>query len=107
MSDEIADGVVAADLALWYPAFEVYAASTTSENPIFHGPHVAPPASLDRVQAGLAKLVETYGDAIRNDPLLSLEVLRAELTKRRQELPQSRSDNEGSPWHNFWHWVHG
>lgn len=107
MSDELADLVVAGDLALWYPAFEVYAASTTSANDAFHGPHVAPPASLDRVQAELTRLVETYGDAIRNDPLLNLEVLRAELIRRHQELQQSVPDNEGSPWHNFWHWVHG
>lgn len=109
MSAEFDVRIVGGDLALWYPAFEVYAASTTSGDGAFHGPHVAPPVSLDLVRTALDKLVATYGEQIREDPMLNLEVLRAELERRRAALSGDghETDDEGSPWHNFWHWVHG
>lgn len=109
MSAEFGTGIVNGDLALWYPAFAVYAASTTSDNGVFHGPHVARPVSLDRVKVALDKLVATYGDGIRSDPLLNVEVLGAELDKRRAELSQAQHEtgDSGSPWHNFWHWANG
>jgi hypothetical protein len=106
MSAEVEFPIVGGDLALWYPTFEVYAASTTSDNGVLHGPHVAPPVSLDRVRAALDQLVATYGEGIREDSMLNLEVLRVELEKRRSTGGHGSGD-EGSPWHNFWHWVHG
>lgn len=109
MSTEVGVRIVGGDLALWYPAFELYAASTTSGDGVFHGPHVAPPVSLDRVRVALGQLVATYGDQIREDSMLNLEVLRAELDRRRAALSRDghEAGDEGSPWHNFWHWVHG
>jgi hypothetical protein len=108
MSAEADTQIVDGDLALWYSAFAVYAASTTSDNGILHGPHVASPVSLDRVRAALDKLVATYGDEIKNDPMLNLDVLQAELDKRRAALGSAHEPgDEGSPWHNFWHWVNG
>jgi hypothetical protein len=109
MSAENGVRIVGGDLALWYPAFEVYAASTISNDGAFHGPHVAPPVGLDRVQAALDRLVATYGEEIRDDSMLNLEVLRAELARRGAALSSGghETGDEGSPWHNFWHWVHG
>jgi hypothetical protein len=109
MSAEIGARTVGGDLALWYPAFEVYAASTTSDNGVFHGPHVAPPVSLDRVQAALDQLVVTYGEGIKDDPMLNFEVLRVKLEERATAVAHGgpATGDEGSPWHNFWHWVHG
>lgn len=108
MSTEIGARIVSGDLALWYSAFEVYAAST-SDNSAFHGPHVAPPVSLDRVRAALDRLVVTYGEGIKDDPMLNLEALRAKLEERGTAVAHGEhaTGDEGSPWHNFWHWVHG
>jgi hypothetical protein len=109
MSAGVGVRIVGGDLALWYPAFEVYAASTTSNDGVFHGPHVAPPVRLGRVRAALDQLVATYGEGIREDSMLNLEVLRAKLDKRRSALSSDAHEtgDEGSPWHNFWHWLHG
>jgi hypothetical protein len=109
MLDKFDDSDIVGDLTLWYPTFAVYAATAPAGHHIFHGPHIAPPADLDQVRAALRRLVDTYGERLRGEALLSVEKMRAELRERRRVLRQGRSetDDQGSPWHNFWHWANG
>jgi hypothetical protein len=95
------------DLQLWYPTFEVFAASAPQHNEFFHGAHVGSPVDLERVVATLGLLEKTYGSSLTANPLPTLEQLRAELGKRRQAGVAAGTTDNGSPCHNFWHWLHG
>ena len=94
------------DLALWYPTFEVYAATSSVGNAYFHGSHIATPVGLDRVGEILGQFEEKYRDALDANPLPTLDQLRSELNARRQPNGMAPA-HEGSPCHNFWHWLHG
>ncbi len=94
------------DLALWYAAFEQCAASPTG-NAFFHGPHVAPPVDLDTVRETLDRFTEKYRDVLEVTPLPTLEQLRAELAAPHQPGDNVPPEHDGSPCHNFWHWLHG
>jgi hypothetical protein len=94
-------------LSLWYPAFEVYAASSPPDNAFFHGAHVAAPADLERVRQALHMLVEQHGETLTSNPLPSLEQLRSELGARSQAGNGMGTSDEGSLCHMMWHWIHG
>ena len=109
MLDNLNDHGIVGDLTLWYPTFAVYAATAPVDHPVFHGPHIAPPADLAQVRAALQRLFDTYGDRLRAEPSLTLDKMRAELSERRQthQVSQAGTGDDGSPWHNFWHWANG
>jgi hypothetical protein len=98
---------VLGDLSLWYPAFEVYAATAPPDNAHFHGPHVAAPADLDRVWLALQWFEDRYGDALGPNALPDLGQLQAEIKARGHVGGRNGVADDGSPCHNFWHWVHG
>jgi hypothetical protein len=91
----------------WYRTFEVYAASAPPDNVHFHGPHVAAPVSLRRVEAGLRWLKANHADALADKPLPTLEQMRAELASRRHPARDVTPLDSGSPCHNLWHWING
>jgi hypothetical protein len=93
------------DLEIWYRTLEVYAASAPQDNAYFHGPHVAVPVSMRRVEEGL-RWLETQP---RTDvmPLPTLEQMRAELASRRRPPSDMTTLDSGSPCHNLWHWING
>ncbi len=93
------------DLRLWYPTFEVYAASAGAHNPYFHGPHVGSPVDLDRVWLGIQWFQDRYGDGASGLP--ALDEMNAELRVRGHGGGGPGVADEGSPCHNFWHWIHG
>lgn len=93
------------DLRLWYPAFEVYAATAGPRNPYFHGPHIGSPVDLDRVWLGIQWFQDRYGDGALGLP--ALEEMNAELRIRGHHGGGPAAADEGSPCHNFWHWIHG
>lgn len=97
------------DVARWYPVFVEYAAAVHVTDSPFHGPHAAPMIGLDRVVEGLDWLVRNHGEALDKHPLPSVEQLRGALGKRNGSEPgsQHRTNHDGSPMHNFWHWCHG
>ncbi|HEU5485476.1 MAG TPA: hypothetical protein VFU98_11260 [Microlunatus sp.] len=94
-------------LEIWYRTVEVYAASAPPDNPHFHGPHVAVPVPLRRVEEGLRWLAAQH----RTDPdavsLPTLEQMRAELAARRHPPADMSTLDNGSPCHNLWHWING
>ncbi|TDV52033.1 hypothetical protein [Actinophytocola oryzae] len=95
------------DLDLWYRTFEVYAASAPLDNAHFHGPHVAIPVPLTRVEEGLRWLRNRYPTELAAMPLPTLEQMRAELAARRPEPSGVAVRDSGSPCHNLWHWING
>jgi hypothetical protein len=92
------------DLELWYRTLEVYAASAPQNDVYFHGPHVAVPVPLKRVEEGLRWLETEHPTELAAMPLPTLEQMRAELAGRRHQ-PSTR--DSGSPCHNLWHWING
>jgi hypothetical protein len=97
----------ASDLAMWYSTFEVFAASAPPGSQYFHGPHVAAPVDLRRVEEGLRWLETQYQADPAAATLPTLERMRAELLSRRRLPSDLRALDSGSPMHNFWHWLHG
>jgi len=95
------------DLALWYGTFEVFAASSPSDNTFFHGPHLATPVDLRRVAEGLDWLEKHHGQELATRPLPTLEEMQAALKSRRPAGDGLGTRDSGSPCHNFWHWIHG
>jgi hypothetical protein len=95
------------DLDLWYRTFEVYAASAPPGNAHFHGPHVAVPLPLRRVEEGLRWLETHHRTALAAMPLPTLEQMRAELASRRHPPADMTTFDSGSPCHNLWHWING
>lgn len=123
------------DLALWYPTFELYAASTPANNVHFHDAHVAAPVELTQVREALQRFEEKYGEVLRSRPLPDLRLMEIALRTRGtgDQLHGERevghhehvhgghgqgnhvaiggidlgTADEGSPCHNFWHWLHG
>jgi hypothetical protein len=95
------------DLAIWYRTLEVYAASAPQDNVHFHGPHVAVPASLQRVQEGLRWLEAEHRAELAAMPLPTLEQMRAELAARSHPSGDMTALDSGSPCHNLWHWITG
>ena len=95
------------DLELWYRTLEVYAASAPPDNLHFHGPHVAVPVPLSRVEEGLRRLVAEHPDELAAMPLPTLEQMRAELAARRSVRGGVTTRDSGSPCHNLWHWING
>ncbi|MBP2327329.1 hypothetical protein JOF56_007714 [Kibdelosporangium banguiense] len=91
------------NLAQWYDALVRYAAAAQPGNQYFHGPHVAAvKADLDRVRLGLTWLHDNHAEALARHPLPTL----AELENPAGNGQVSIKDN-GSPLHNFWHWING
>lgn len=91
------------DLNTWYRTLEECAASATPGNPYFHGPHVAAPVDLARVEEGLRWFAAQYPAA----QLPTLKQIRAAMLPGRESPHDSEPLDEGSPMHNFWHWLHG
>lgn len=94
-------------LETWYRTFELYAASAPADNAHFHGPHVAAPASMRRVEAGLRWLRANHAEDLAARPLPTLEEMRAELASRSHPARDVTPLDSGSPCHNLWHWVTG
>jgi hypothetical protein len=95
------------DLEIWYRTLEVYAASAPQDNAHFHGPHVAVPAPLERVEEGLRWLEAQHGTDLDAVPLPTLEQMRAELAARSHPRTDMTILDSGSPCHNLWHWING
>jgi hypothetical protein len=95
------------DLELWYRTFEVYAASAPPDNAHFHGPHVAVPVPLRRVEEGLRWFETQYRTELDAMPLPTIEQMRAELASRRRPPSDVTTLDSGSPCHNLWHWING
>lgn len=95
------------DLELWYRTLEVYAASAPPNNAYFHGPHVAVPVPLGRVEEGLRWLEAHHGTKLATMPLPTLEQMRTELADRRPAPTDMTTLDSGSPCHNLWHWING
>jgi hypothetical protein len=95
------------DLEIWYRTLEVYAASAPQDDAHFHGPHVAVPVPLSRVEEGLRWLETQHGTEPGAMPLPTLEQLRAELASRRHPRDDMTARHSGSPCHNLWHWING
>jgi hypothetical protein len=95
------------DLDTWYRTLEVYAASAPLTDAYFHGPHVAVPVPLTRVEDGLRWLEAEYKDELVAMPLPTLERMRAELVARRTPSSDVTTRDSGSPCHNLWHWING
>ncbi|RSM64810.1 hypothetical protein DMH04_50755 [Kibdelosporangium aridum] len=95
------------DLEIWYRTLEVYAASAPQDNAHFHGPHVAVPAPLRRVQEGLRWLQANHRSELDAMPLPTLEQMRAELVARSRPSGDMTVLDSGSPCHNLWHWITG
>jgi hypothetical protein len=91
------------DLDTWYRTFAVYAASAPPNNVHFHGPHVAVPVPLRRVEEGLRWLETQHRAELDAMPLPTLEQMRAELTARRHPPADVTTLDSGSPCHNLWH----
>jgi hypothetical protein len=85
----------------------VYAASAPQDNVYFHGPHVAVPVPMSRVEEGLRWLAAHYQPELDVLPLPTLELMRAELATRRHEPDTAITRDSGSPCHNLWHWING
>jgi hypothetical protein len=95
------------DLEIWYRTLEVYAASATPTNVYFHGPHIAVPVSLRRVEEGLRWLETRFGTELNAMPLPTLGQMRTELKSRRGPTSEGTTLDSGSPCHNLWHWING
>jgi hypothetical protein len=95
------------NLEIWYRTLEVYAASAPPNNAYFHGPHVAVPVPLRRVEDGLRWLEAQHPTELRAMPLPTLEQMRAELESRRRPPSDMTTRDSGSPCHNLWHWING
>jgi hypothetical protein len=95
------------DLAHWYGTFEVFAASSPAGGDHFHGPHIATPVDLHRVQEGLTWLEKNHGPGLEARPLPTLEEMIVALKARRHPRNDRATRDSGSPCHNFWHWIHG
>lgn len=95
------------DLEIWYRTLEVYAASAPQDNAYFHGPHVAVPVPLRRVQEGLRWLQANHRSELDAMPLPTLEQMRAELAERSHPSGNMTTLDSGSPCHNLWHWING
>lgn len=95
------------DLEIWYRTLEVYAASAPLNNAYFHGPHVAVPVPLRRVEEGLRWLETRHRTELDAMPLPTLEQMRAELKSRRRPPSDMTTLDSGSPCHNLWHWING
>lgn len=95
------------DLETWYRTFVVYAASAPADNLHFHGPHVAAPAPLGRVEECLNRLMTEHGSELRDMPLPTLEQMRAELAARNHPSNGMTTRDSGSPCHNLWHLING
>lgn len=95
------------DLGIWCRTFEVYAASAPQNDPYFHGPHVAAPVPLERVEEGLRWLEAEHRTELAVMPLPSLEQMRAELAARSHPTGDMTTRDSGSPCHNLWHWITG
>lgn len=95
------------DLDTWYATFAVYAASAPPNNVHFHGPHVAVPVPLRRVEEGLRWLETRHRAELDAMPLPTLEQMRAELVARRHPPADATTLDSGSPCHNLWHWING
>jgi hypothetical protein len=95
------------DLEIWYRTLEVYAASAPRDNTYFHGPHVAVPVSLQRVEEGLRWLETQHRTELDAMPLPTLEQLRDELAAWSHPRGDMTTFDSGSPCHNLWHWING
>jgi hypothetical protein len=95
------------DLEMWYRTFEVYAASAPPHNAYFHGPHIAVPVPLRRVEEGLRWLETEHRTELAAMPLPTLEQMRTELESRRRPPGGMTTRDSGSPGHNLWHWING
>jgi len=95
------------DLEIWYRTLEVYAASAPPNNAHFHGPHVAVPVPLRRVEEGLRWIETQHRMELEAEPLPTLEQMRAELESRRPPAHDMTPLDSGSPMHNMWHWING
>jgi hypothetical protein len=95
------------NLEIWYRTLEVFAASAPATNAHFHGPHVALPVPMGRVEEGLRWLETEYRAELDAMPLPTLEQMRAELESRRPRPADMTTQDSGSPCHNLWHWLNG
>lgn len=95
------------DLDIWYRTYAVYAASAPLDDPYFHGPHVAVPVALSRVEDGLRWLETEHAAELATMPLPTLDQMRAALTARRHPPGDATTRDSGSPCHNLWHWITG
>jgi hypothetical protein len=95
------------DVAQWYTALVVYAASCSDADEYLHGPHIAVPVDLDDVVRGLTWLQENQAEELRRTPLPSTEWLRTRLRERTRDRGGIEVRHPGSPMHNFWHWING
>lgn len=96
------------DVAQWYTALVVYAASCSEgDDEYLHGSHVAVPVDLEHVVRGLTWLQENQAEQLRRTPLPTTEWLRTRLRERARDGSGFEAKHEGSPMHNFWHWING